>query len=33
MSDPMRRNFLRAFGQTPQSIRNALSFSGGSRNA
>jgi hypothetical protein len=26
MSDPMRRSFLRTFGRTPQSIRNALSF-------
>jgi hypothetical protein len=23
MSDPMRRSFLRTFGQMPQSIRNA----------
>jgi len=26
MSDPMRRSFLRTFGQTPQSIRNPFIF-------
>jgi hypothetical protein len=33
MSDPIRRSLPGTFGQTPQSMRNALSFSGGSRNA